>query len=76
MNEFTKDEKQSLIEGFFVYPIEDDQDIDEVFEVLVDWHETNEQTLLKALEYWHNSIGSSVVIEPFDYSYRKNHLQM
>jgi len=76
MNKFTKDEKQSLIEGFFVYPIKDDQDIDEVFEVLVDWHETNEQTLLKALEYWHNNIGSPVVIEPFDYSYRKNHLQM
>ena len=32
MNKFTKDEKQSLIEGFFVYPIKDDQDIDEVFE--------------------------------------------
>jgi hypothetical protein len=76
MNKFTKDEKQSLIEGFFVYPIEDHQDVDEVFEVLVDWHETKEQTLLKALEYWHNSIGSPVVIEHFDYSYRKNRLQM
>jgi hypothetical protein len=76
MNKFTKDEKQSLIEGFFVYPIEDNQDVDEVFEVLVDWHESSEETLFKALKYWHNNIGSPVVIEPFDYSYRKDYLQM
>lgn len=47
---FTKEQKEDLINGYFCYPIKDDQNIDLVFERLAEFHETSISELAFALK--------------------------
>ena len=51
INLFTKEQKEDLINGYFCYPIKDDQNIDLVFERLAEFHETSISELAFVLKH-------------------------
>jgi hypothetical protein len=74
IDSLTEKELLALVEGFYCYPTEDGDNLQNILAALIEWHETSEEKLLKGLGHWAWDTEPYTVEDGYDYSYRKEHL--
>lgn len=73
LNSLSQEEKQTLIEGYYCYPIKDHQNIDKTLEALVNWHETSDYDLERGFDYWVKNKGVSCRENGYDGEFRNRY---